>query len=286
MLMSQNLQAFLAVVRAGTVIGASGELGLTQTGVTQRIKAIERDVGATLFTRNRKGMTLTQEGEAVLQYCLQAEELEGRVLSAVSSGGTQATVNITIAGPTSLMAARIVRQTRDLHRKWPQLRLNYRIDDDEQRLALLKTGKAQLVVLRPQDVVAEVDSKLLQPDRYLLVGHPNWKGRRLQDILMTEKIIDFHADDPTTTNYLKAFGLWKQACGIRIYANENQALTELFCGGVGYGTLTKEIAEPFLNSGRLIVLNGGQTMQDAVALAWYPRREMPAYFHDIVTAIK
>lgn len=51
--MSQNLQAFLAVVRAGTVIGASGELGLTQTGVTQRIKAIERDVGAALFTRYR-----------------------------------------------------------------------------------------------------------------------------------------------------------------------------------------------------------------------------------------
>ena len=84
----------------------------------------------------------------------------------------------------------------------------------------------------------------------------------------------------------KAYGLWKQASGIRIFANENQALTELFCAGVGYGTLTKEIAEPFLNSGRLIVLNGGQSMQDSAILAWYPRREMPAYFRDLVAAIR
>ena len=64
-LLSANLQAFVSVARQGTVHGAAAELYLTQTGITQRIRAIEKELKTTLFLRSRKGMTLTQEGEAL-----------------------------------------------------------------------------------------------------------------------------------------------------------------------------------------------------------------------------
>lgn len=286
MLMSANLQAFLTVTRVGTVSGAAKELGLTQTAITQRIKSVERDLGATLFTRNRKGMTLTPEGSAVLQYCTEAEELEGRVLARVTGGGSLSAVDVSISGPTSLMSSRIVRQTLGIHSKWPQLHLSFRIDDNENRLALLKSGKVQLVIVRPQDVVAELDSKMLQPEKFILVGHPSWKNRRLTDILRTEKTIDFYEDDPTTRSYLGHFDLLKAVQGARTFANENRTLIELFIAGVGFGTLSSEIASPYIADGRLIPLNGGKPMFDAAALAWYPRHDMPPYFKQIIAAIK
>ena len=61
-LLSPNLIAFAAIVRQGTVHGAAQDLKITQTGVTQRIRVIERELGTTLFLRSRRGMTLTQEG--------------------------------------------------------------------------------------------------------------------------------------------------------------------------------------------------------------------------------
>jgi LysR family transcriptional regulator (chromosome initiation inhibitor) len=76
-LLSPNLKAFAAIVRQGTVHGAAQGLYLTQTGVTQRIRALEKELGTTLFLRSRKGMRLTQEGEALLRYCKGAEDLEG-----------------------------------------------------------------------------------------------------------------------------------------------------------------------------------------------------------------
>jgi LysR family transcriptional regulator (chromosome initiation inhibitor) len=286
MLMSQNMQAFFAVTRTGTVGGAAANLGLTQTAVSHRIKSIEREVGASLFIRNRNGMTLTQEGEAILQYCLQAEELEGRVMAKIVGSGILSPVNITIAGPTSLISSRIVKQTQTLHAKWPHLRLSFRIDDNETRLSLLKTGRVHFVIVRPQYVVAELDSKMLQPEKFLLVGHPSWKGRKLNDILADETIIDFHEDDPTTEKYLSEFELLHFSTGARIFANENRALIELFCAGVGFGTLSREIAEPYISNGRLIALNSGKSMNDPAALAWFPRKEMPEYFKEIITAIK
>ena len=42
-LLDPRLQAFVSVIRNQTVHGASKELGLTQTAVTQRIRALESD---------------------------------------------------------------------------------------------------------------------------------------------------------------------------------------------------------------------------------------------------
>ena len=57
------LVAFERVCELGTTHAAARDLHLTQTGVTQRIKALERDLGLTLFLRSRRGMQATGEEE-------------------------------------------------------------------------------------------------------------------------------------------------------------------------------------------------------------------------------
>ena len=43
-LLNPNLQAFMSIVRLGTVHGAAAELKLTQTAITQRIRVIEAEL--------------------------------------------------------------------------------------------------------------------------------------------------------------------------------------------------------------------------------------------------
>jgi LysR family transcriptional regulator, chromosome initiation inhibitor len=62
-------------------------------------------------------------------------------------------------------------------------------------------------------------------------------------------------------------------------------LIKLFSAGVGFGTLTQEIARPHLASRALIALNGGALMEDPLALTWYPRPQMPPYFRAVISAI-
>ncbi len=68
--------------------------------------------------------------------------------------------------------------------------------------------------------------------------------------------------------------------------NENDALIRMFIAGIGYGTLVEDIATPLLRDGKLITLNRGQAMEDALALVWYPRPKKMDYFEDIVRSIK
>ena len=163
--------------------------------------------------------------------------------------------------------------------------LQFIIDDRSNRLDLLKQGQADVVILYPFQVPNELDSKMIRPDEYYLVGHPKLKNRDLIEIIKSERLFAFHPEDQTSLNYLKTFNLLKHVKNPRLYANENLALTRLMQYGVGYGILSKEISEPFISNKTLVLLNQGKIMKDPLAVAWYPRHEMTPYFRDLLAAI-
>ncbi len=284
-LLDLKLQTFVAIVRSGTVHGAAKNLGITQTGATQRILALEKQLSVTLFIRSRTGMKLSHEGETLLRYCERAIDLEGSIMGGISGQSTQSTVSVTLAGPTSIMSSRVLPNCLGLYQEFPQLVLNYRMDDQENRVGILKKGIVQLAILPPQDVTLEMDSKLLRPDRYVLVAGHQWKKRRTLDIIKNERMIDFYESDNTTKDYLKHYGLLEHARPDRVFANTNFAVVNLIKSGIGYGTLTQEVAATDIANGGLIVLNQKQVYEDPQALAWYPRREMPRYFRRIIECV-
>ena len=60
----------------------------------------------------------------------------------------------------------------------------------------------------------------------------------------------------------------------------------MFRGGLGYGVLTKEFAQGFVQKGELAILNSGGVFENPLALAWYPRLEMPKYLEALIKAIR
>ncbi len=42
----------------------------------------------------------------------------------------------------------------------------------------------------------------------------------------------------------------------RLFINENEALIQMFSSGMGYGTLTEDVAKPFIERGELMVRSG------------------------------
>jgi LysR family transcriptional regulator (chromosome initiation inhibitor) len=285
-LLSPNLIAFSAIVRQGTVHGAAKELKITQTAVTQRIRVIERELGTTLFLRSRKGMTLTQEGQALLRYCKGALDLEGEVLGQIKGSAADSPIEITLTGPTSVMNARVINLCLPLYSDWPNLYLNFHISDEPSQLGMLRSGQAAMAIVPSHQVPQEMDSKKLLPDRYVLVGSPKWRRRPLVDILENERVIDFNESDQTTLNFLKKFELLSRLSKPRLFLNSNEAIARYFSRGVGFGTLTQEIAKPYFDSGELINLCSGKVLEDSLALVWYPRPVMPPYFKAIIRAIK
>lgn len=63
------IAAFVAVAETGTFVGAARRLGRSPAGLTRAVAALERRLGARLFTRTTRVVTLTDAGRRHLDRC-------------------------------------------------------------------------------------------------------------------------------------------------------------------------------------------------------------------------
>src|SRR5262245_64934235 len=75
-----DLQTFAAVARCGGITRAAGELNTVQSNVTNRVRALEMEVGVPLFERHARGMTLTDAGRRLLPYAQRLSVLSREAL--------------------------------------------------------------------------------------------------------------------------------------------------------------------------------------------------------------
>lgn len=61
-----DLQAFLAIARAGQLARAGAAMGVDATTMGRRLRRLEARLGTTLFEQTRQGQDLTEAGEALL----------------------------------------------------------------------------------------------------------------------------------------------------------------------------------------------------------------------------
>ncbi|HVR94792.1 MAG TPA: LysR family transcriptional regulator, partial [Casimicrobiaceae bacterium] len=62
-----HLQSFIAVARLGHLTRAAETLHLSQPALSGQIKALEENLGVTLFERSSSGMSLTTSGRLLLE---------------------------------------------------------------------------------------------------------------------------------------------------------------------------------------------------------------------------
>ena len=284
-LLGPQLNAFLAIIKHKTVHQAAKEINLTQTAVTQRIRTLEGQLKTTLFIRTKRGMQPTHEGQALLRYCQAAKELEGEALANIQGAGKDTEIQIAITAPSSLMNTRIIPSCLPIMSAFPNLLVHFHVDDIEKRLSTLRSGNADLAIIQKEQLTKELQYKNLKPEKYLLVGSYQWRGRKLQNIINNERIIDFDPSDQITFNYLKSHNLLDGIKKSRHFVNRTDNIALLVENGLGYTTLTKEFAAPYIANKQLSVLNKGKSYHSYPVLAWYDRPEAPKYFSALVEAI-
>ncbi|MGG0188173.1 LysR family transcriptional regulator [Bacillus rhizoplanae] len=65
---SHDLWIFKHVAELQSISRAAEKLGYVQPNISQRIKSLEEELGVPLLTRNNRGVTLTDQGEVLLDY--------------------------------------------------------------------------------------------------------------------------------------------------------------------------------------------------------------------------
>lgn len=100
-----DIRVFLAVLRAGSTLAASKDLGMAQPTVARRIEALEHTLGIILFERTTRGFQPTPEAQALIGA---AEVLEAAAVDlsekAAALNATSSSV-IRLTGPDSVFTS-------------------------------------------------------------------------------------------------------------------------------------------------------------------------------------
>ncbi len=92
----RQLRYFIAVAESGSITGAARQVNVSQSAVTEAVKALEEHMGATLMERRARGVRLTHEGHQFLRHAR-------RVLGAVEDAENALSPDLrTVAGILNL----------------------------------------------------------------------------------------------------------------------------------------------------------------------------------------
>ncbi len=98
----RQFEAYLTVVDEGSFTRAAQQLGVSQPGLSQQVAALERELGASLFARLPRSVSLTPTGRALLPHARACVDAAARATTAARSVAGTAAGELRIAAVYSV----------------------------------------------------------------------------------------------------------------------------------------------------------------------------------------
>ena len=266
LLPTERLEAFLEVARAGNVTRAAASLGLSQPALTERLRSLEKDLGADLFVRTRRGMRLSDAGRALVPHAQRAltATIDGR--RAVEREQRGETGRLAIGSAPAVSTYSLPGALRRFQLAYPSVHLSVRTGHSEEILDLLLREEIQVGLVR-EIRHADIESEPLYEDELILVverTHPFVRrGRiRLAD-LSQQHLVTF--DRQSSYNELTQ-ALFREA-GVAprgvIELDNVEGAKRCVVQGLGVALLPRQAVRSELASGKLraIPVVGGRPIR-------------------------
>jgi DNA-binding transcriptional LysR family regulator len=166
---------FSAVARTGGITRAAAELNTVQSNVTQRIKAMEAEIGTALFERRSRGMTLTGAGRRLLPYAQQMAALSREAVLAARDDGVPKGP-LAIGSMETTAAVRLPSLLAEFHRRFPAVRLSLRTAPTADLVAAVLDGSLDGAFVAGPIDHAELSAVTAFREELVLVTARRWSN--------------------------------------------------------------------------------------------------------------
>ncbi len=173
-LSGRKLQVLVAIAETGSFAGAARRLGIAQPSVSAHVQAIEREAGVTLFERaSGRQASLTEAGRSVLDHARESIALASKLEEELDARGSAAAIAISFACQRSLAHTLLRAPLAAYARERRDVRLSVRIAFQEDVLAAVRMGAADLGCLVSDSDPEDLPSVLLGRQRFVVFGAPD-----------------------------------------------------------------------------------------------------------------
>ena len=168
-----DLVTFSTVARLGGVTRAADELNTVQSNITQRVKALEAEIGTPLFERHSRGMTLTGAGRRLLPYAQRLAALSREAVLAAREDG-EPKGPLSIGSMETTAAVRLPSLLAEFHRRFPAVQLSLRTAPTADLVAAVLDGSLDGAFVAGPIEHAELTAVTAFQEELVLVTARRW----------------------------------------------------------------------------------------------------------------
>jgi len=264
----EQLETLAAVVAAGTFDAAAERLSITPSAVSQRIKALEQQLGRVVVVRS-KPIRATESGTALLRLVQQLAALEHEAVADLGLAGSTGSVSIPLAVNADSMATWLLPALAEVARAH-SLVFELHRDDQEYTAALLAAGTVMAAVTSDSRPVAACTVTPLGRMRYHPVASPAFAARWFPQgptagALAVAPVVVFDRKDELQDRYLRSVTR-RELTPPRHFVPASADFAIAVELGMGWGMLPEAQSAAALESGALVALDPSRSV--AVPLYW------------------
>lgn len=279
----------LAVAEYLSFHRAALALGVSQSSVSTRIKALEEDLGIVLFDRNTRGVRLTDAGRRFVD---QVDEAMGILDRAIKIAGMQARgedgelrIGVHALTPGCFLDGLFER----FHEAYPGVRLHITEGTARDAQFMVREGRLDLAFMACTHEIPDLNSRVIWRDRLMVAlpgGHPlattqvvEWRQLAEETFLVRHGGTGPQVHDLIVT---RSAGKWPTPT-IRRFEVGQSALVSMIAAGHGVSLFVEEgAAANTANVAFLLIRDEPETIPFSVV--WSPSNRTPALINLLTLA--
>lgn len=244
---------FYTVANNGSISKAAENLYITQPAVTLQIKKLEEQLGISLFTRTKRGVKLTEEGQVLYEYVKKGIESIINGENALTNLKNLDSGIIRIGASTTVCRHVVMPYLEIFHEKYPNIEIQIVNNLTTNLLTELRNGNLDMLVLNmPMQETKDLRIINVKEVQDIFIGNKKYyeltKGETKLKNLSKYPLIFQKSPSNTRAilnNYLKDNNIELKP---QLEVVSYNLIMDLVTAGFGIGYATKEFIETELNN--------------------------------------
>lgn len=290
-----SLELLVAVLRTGSISAAARETGVTQQSASARLRAMERQLGLSLFHRSASGTRATLEGEVVASWADDVLAAVSRFRAATRTLRGESAARLTVAASQTVSARLLPQWLVALRRRQIEdgrtpTTVQLLSGNSTDAAALVREGQADVAFIESSEIPADLGSTTVDQDELVLVVAPEHAWGQHGPVPFADAADEALVAREQGSGTRRAWEdevrrrLGRDAAEPVAVLPTSAAVRSAVAGGLGAAVLSRREAADDIRLGRLraVRTSGAPVIRPITALWRGGARDLPAAGRELV----
>jgi DNA-binding transcriptional LysR family regulator len=282
-----HLETFLKAAEFSSFTAAAQKLGLTQAAVSQRIRALERELDVALFQRQGGHVILTEAGRQLYHFAQRILLLHQEARQQITGRKALLTGELSLAASSVPGEHLLPGLLAAFHEKYPHIQVRMSVTDTSTVLQQVEHGQVALGLVGGRTDNPHLIFRQFACDRLVLVvpaAHP-WHRRKRVSVeqLCQQPLLVRESGSGSRwclERTLSRAGKSVKDLRVALELGSNEAIKEAVLKGVGLAILSDLAVQKEVQAGQLHALQvAGLPLERQMFVVWDSRRALSIPAH-------